>query len=232
MANFIDSRLETLKPSPKGTAGSTLADPPKIQEPVFKVAEPGARVESEEAFIEQPAPKRSLTLALLTGAVVIVALALFGFFLLKFNSGTASTAAKPIAAVQPAPAQPAQLSASDIKEMKARDDYAAKLSTTLHQRLPAYKSVKIYADSWTGKKAPALVPLTDVKLRKGDNLMMVFWSPEAGTARGLADFAKSPAAQQAVNAGFAEFQFIDPDTYCYSLVVPVTGAAPVACGIR
>jgi hypothetical protein len=124
------------------------------------------------------------------------------------------------------------LSAADIKDMKARDDYAANLSKFLHAKLPAYKNVKIYADSWAGTKAPAKTPLADIKSRKGDNLMLVFWSPEAGTARGLGDFTKSQGAQEAVNAGFAEFQFVDPDTYCYATVVPVTGAGRVICGIR
>ena len=75
-------------------------------------------------------------------------------------------------------------------------------------------------------------PAFTVKARPGDNLMLVFWSPDASTARGLTDFTKSRAAQDAVNAGFAEFQFVDPGTYCYAQVAPVAGVGPISCGIR
>jgi hypothetical protein len=92
--------------------------------------------------------------------------------------------------------------------------------------------VKIYADSWAGPKSPTLKPQTDPKTRVGDNLMLVFSSPEAGTAKGLADFAKSKAAIEAANAGFAELQFVDPDRYCYALIVPVSQVGAVQCGPR
>jgi hypothetical protein len=178
--------------------------------------------------------------AVVIGIVVLAALVAIGIYFAGFSQRSAeSTVAPGAAAVSqaatPAAAAPAskvQLSASDIKEMKARDDYAANLSKFLHVKMPDYKNVKIYADSWAGTKAPAKTPLADIKSRTGDNLMLVFWSPEAGTARSLAAFTKSQGAQEAVNAGFAEFQFVDPDTYCYATVVPVTGVGGVVCGIR
>jgi hypothetical protein len=119
-----------------------------------------------------------------------------------------------------------------LKEVQARDDYATQLSKSLHAKMPAYKNVKIYADSWAGTKAPGHAPLADIKVRASDNLMLVFWSPDPDTARGLTDFTKSRAAQDAVNTGFAEFQFVDPGTYCYANVAPVGGVSPAVCGIR
>jgi hypothetical protein len=151
------------------------------------------------------------------------------------NSGSPSSSSEKAASPQDAPAAstPAPtLSASELKEMQARDDYASKLSTTFRARFPAYKNVQIYADNWTGTKKPGHGPLTNIKTRTGDNLMLVFWSPDASTAKGLADFTKSRAAQDAVNAGFAELQFVDPGNYCYAQIAPVTGVGPVTCGIR
>jgi len=233
MAHAVDTSHNAPATFPAGTTGTPGVDSGKnFEEPRFNVAQPAPEIETAELTAQRPSFARSHAVALVSCALVIVVFAVLGFLFLKTDSGATATAAKPAPAVQVVAAPPAQLSAADIKEMKARDDYAARLSTSLHQRLPAYKNVKIYADSWLGNKAPSKGPLTDVKSRKGDNLMMVFWSPDAGTARGLADFAKSPAAIEAVNAGFAEFQFVDPDTYCYSLVVPVTGASAVTCGIR
>jgi hypothetical protein len=136
------------------------------------------------------------------------------------------------AAPAAAPASAPKLSAAELKEVQARDNYAAQLSKSLHAKMPAYKNVKIYADSWVGTKAPGHAPLSDIKARTGDNLMLVFWSPDPATARGLTDFTKSRAAQDAVNAGFAEFQFVDPGTYCYANVAPVGGVSPAVCGIR
>lgn len=180
----------------------------------------------------------AVTIAVVLLAVLVAIGAYFAWF---NSSSTTSTAANGTSAPSPsagapstaaAAASPVTLSAADIKEMKGRDDYATNLSKFLHAKFPAYKNVKIYADSWAGTRAPARTPLADIKSRKGDNLMLVFWSPEAGTARGLGDFTKSQGAQEAVNAGFAEFQFVDPDTYCYATVVPVTGVGGVVCGIR
>jgi hypothetical protein len=116
--------------------------------------------------------------------------------------------------------------------METRDKYAVTIANELHQKVPAYKNVKIYADNWQGAKSPSLKPQTDSKTRVGDNLMLVFSSPEAGTAKGLADFAKSKAATEAANAGFAELQFVDPDRYCYALIAPVTGVGAAQCGPR
>jgi hypothetical protein len=169
-------------------------------------------------------------------AIGVASLALFG--VLGCNSSSSSSSEKPAAAAStpaaaPAAAAPApKLSAAELKEVQARDDYATQLSKALHAKMPAYKNVKIYADSWAGTKAPGHAPLADIKARTGDNLMLVFWSEESGTARGLTDFTKSRAAQDAVNAGFAEFQFVDPSTYCYANVAPVGGVSPAVCGIR
>jgi hypothetical protein len=147
------------------------------------------------------------------------------------NAGTEKAAAAPTTpAASPAPAP--KLSAAELKEVQARDDYATQLSKSLHAKMPAYKNVKIYADSWAGTKAPGHAPLADIKVRASDNLMLVFWSPDPDTARGLTDFTKSRAAQDAVNTGFAEFQFVDPGTYCYANVAPVGGVSPAVCGIR
>lgn len=169
-------------------------------------------------------------LALLVG---VASLALLGLAACNSSSSSAGTekAAVPNApAAAPAPAH--KLSAAELKEMQARDDYATQLAKSLHAKMPAYKNVQIYADSWAGKKAPGHAPLADIKARTGDNLMLVFWSPDPATARGLTDFTKSRAAQDAVNAGFAEFQFVDPGTYCYANVAPVGGVSPAVCGIR
>ncbi len=182
---------------------------------------------AEEPAVSEETPARKY-FGMPAGTAVVVAIVLLavlvaiGVYLAGSSQGSAkstvASGAPPVSqAAAPSTAAPAarvQLSASDIKEMKGRDDYAANLSKFLHVRMPAYKNVKIYADSWAGTKAPAKTPLADIKSRTGDNLMLVFWSPDAGTARSLADFTKSQGAQEAVNAGFAEFQFVDPDTYC------------------
>jgi hypothetical protein len=178
-------------------------------------------------------------LAVFVGLLILAAIVSIAVSFAWFGQGTAkkTVASTPAVATQSNPASKAAptavtLSASDIKEMKGRDDYATNLSKFLHAKMPAYKNVKIYADNWAGTKAPGKSPLGDIKARTGDNLMLVFWSPDAGTARGLSDFAKSPAATEAINAGFAEFQFVDTDTYCYAEVVPVAGVRGVTCGIR
>lgn len=142
-----------------------------------------------------------------------------------------STAAKAVPANDVA-AKPAPMSADEIKQMKDRDDYATKLAKMLHARMPAYKNVDIYADNWTGTKPPAHGPFKDVKSRTGDNLMLVFWSPDPQTANSLSDFTKSQAAVDAVNAGFAELQFVDPQNYCYAQVNSVGAIGKPVCGIR
>ena len=189
---------------------------------------------------EKPASLQLLglspALALILCVVLLALVGWLAFYLASSNPKTAkSTPAPTSSAAAPAktaPAPAAKLSAADLKEMQARDDYAAKLSKFMRAKMPAYKNVQIYADSWTGTKPPAHIPLANIKQRTGDNLMLVFWSPEAGTARALGDFTKSRASIEAVQAGFAELQFIDPDTYCFAQVAPVTGIGPVICGIR
>ena len=166
-------------------------------------------------------------------SIGVASLALLGLAACNSSSSTAGTEkaavpATPAAAPAPAP----KLSAAELKEVQARDDYATQLAKSLHAKMPAYKNVKIYADSWAGTKAPGHAPLADIKARTGDNLMLVFWSPDPATAKGLTDFTKSRAAQDAVNAGFAEFQFVDPGTYCYANVAPSGGVSPSVCGIR
>lgn len=165
-------------------------------------------------------------------AAGILVLLLLAGLSLRFGWFTSNSASLPQTASQTTPHAAAQQSPSELKEMQTRDDYAANLSKALHLRMPAYKNVTIYADNWTGNHAPARVPITDIKARTGDNLMLVFWSPEPGTAKGLSDFVRSRAAQDAVTSGFAEFQFIDPRTYCISLVAPLKGPGVVTCGIR
>jgi hypothetical protein len=151
------------------------------------------------------------------------------------SDSSKSKAGEAVQAASPAPSSATTAAAptpSELKEIQARDDYTTKLSKMLHAKMPAYKDVQIYADNWTGTKPPAHGPLSDVKARTGDNLMLVFWSPDANSAKGLSDFTKSQAARDAVDAGFAEFQFVDPANYCYAQVAPVGGIATPVCGIR
>jgi hypothetical protein len=167
--------------------------------------------------------------------VVLLLLALTAYFVASRSSHTAAVPshAAPIAAKATSLVQPAApLSAAELKAVKDRDDYAVSLTKLLHQKLPEYKRVSIFADNWAGSHAPTLSAPRDVKTRTGDNLMMVFWSPDSGTARSLADFTKSKAAQEAVNYGYEEFQFVDSSSYCFALVAPSTGVGPVTCGIR
>jgi len=226
MAHVIDHPVNTVEPEVRTKSVSPAGELIKTNEPV--------------APEEEQAPKTYFGMragiALLVAIVIVAAIVAIAVSFAFFGQGSAkkTVAATPAVATQSnavAPS-PAKLSASDIKEMKARDDYATNLGKFLHAKMPAYKNVKIYADNWAGTKAPAKSPLADIKARAGDNLMLVFWSPDAGTARGLSDFAKSPAATEAINAGFAEFQFVDSDTYCYAEVVPVAGVHGVSCGLR
>ncbi|WP_263352595.1 hypothetical protein [Acidicapsa acidisoli] len=230
---------------PLGSIQSSTPEKDKLPagEPVMPVSQP-SWADNPAPGEEAPGGRKYFGMpsgaAVVIGIVVLAALVAVGIYFAGFSQrsaeSTVASGAPPVSqAATPAAAAPTskvQLSASDIKEMKARDDYAANLSKFLHVKMPDYKNVKIYADSWAGTKAPAKTPLADIKSRTGDNLMLVFWSPEAGTARSLAAFTKSQGAQEAVNAGFAEFQFVDPDTYCYATVVPVTGVGGVVCGIR
>ena len=230
MAHVIEKQHDTIRSS----------TPEKDRLPASGPVRVGAPPASEEAPVSRKFFGMPVGAAVVVGIVLLAALVAAGIYFAGFSQRSAeSTVGSGAAPVSQAAAPPAtassskvQLSAADIKEMKGRDDYAANLSKFLHAKLPAYKNVKIYADSWAGTKAPAKTALADIKSRTGDNLMLVFWSPEAGTARSLADFTKSQGAQEAVNAGFAEFQFVDPDTYCYATVVPVTGVGGVVCGIR
>jgi hypothetical protein len=226
----------------RGTVQSSAQEKPQLP-----ASEP-LRADAQAAYEETPVTRKYFGLpagpAVAIAIVVLAAVVGVAAYFVWSGQGSAnSTATAGAPAASPSAAAPStaagatgsstvKLSAADIKEMKERDDYATNLSKFLHAKLPAYKNVKIYADSWAGTRAPARTPLADIKSRKGDNLMLVFWSPEAGTARGLGDFTKSQGAQEAVNAGFAEFQFVDPDTYCYATVVPVTGVGRVVCGIR
>jgi hypothetical protein len=162
----------------------------------------------------------------------VASLAVLGMAGCNSSGTTASEKVVTPAAAATAPGPAPKLSPAEMKEVQARDDYATQLAKSLHAKMPAYKNVKIYADNWTGTKAPRKEPLADAKARTGDNLMLVFWSPDPATARGLTDFTKSAAARDAVNAGFAEFQFVDPGAYCYSQVAPVGGVGPAVCGIR
>ena len=148
----------------------------------------------------------------------------------KDKAATEQPAAAPTPAAAPAevPLTPAQL-----KEVADRDTYATNFSKELHARVPLYKNVNIYADNYAGPASPNKVkPQPDSKTRKGDNTMLVFSSPEAGTAKGLADFTKSKAGQDASNVGFSEMQFVDPDTYCFALVSAISGPGDVKCGPR
>ena len=167
----------------------------------------------------------AINIALLVGLGLMTA----GFTACKDDASKEQTAA-------PAPAAasaPIALSPQDIKEMAARDKYAEDLGKELHAKVPAYKNVKIYADNYAGPKSPSKVPpQQDPKTRKGDNLMLVFWSPDHDTARGIAEFTKTPAAQQATSSGFSEIQFVDPDTYCFALVDTISGPGAVKCGPR
>jgi len=179
---------------------------------------------------------------LFTGATVAIAIvvllaisAVAVYFVANRRSQSAAQTAKaaPIQAKAASLSDAvAPLSAAEVKAMKARDDYAVNLSKVLHQKMPEFKRVTIYADNWAGTHAPTLAAPRDVKTRTGDNLMIVFWSPESGTARSLGDFTKSQAAQEAVNLGYEEFQFVDPGSYCFALVAPSAGVGPVTCGIR
>ena len=135
------------------------------------------------------------------------------------------------AAAQPE-AAPAPLSPEEKKAQDDRDKFATNIAEELHAKVPAFKNVKIYADNYVGAKAPSKTPQMDPKTRKGDNLNLVFVSSETGTANGLSDFAKTPAAKRAAEAGFNEFQFVDPGSFCYTIVDSTNGPGPVKCGIR
>jgi len=174
----------------------------------------------------------SIGLIMVVGFLII--LGALGVVVSKSLLGTGSATGSSVAATQGATTTPATttLTPAEQKEIAARDTYAVTIANELHQKVPAYKNVNIYADNWAGAKSPTRNPQTDPKTRVGDNLMLVFSSPEAGTARGLADFAKSKAAREAANAGFAELQFVDPDRYCFALIAPVTGVDAVKCGPR
>lgn len=180
--------------------------------------------------------------SLLTGTtiaftiVVLLLLAAVAAYFVAYRTPHAANAQPQVAPMQAKAASlthsEAPLSAADLKAVKARDAYAMSLAKLLHQKLPEYKRVTIYADNLIGAHAPALAAPRDLKTRTGDNLMMVFWSPESGTARSMTDFTKSKAAEEAVNLGYEEFQFVDPGNYCFALVAPITGVGPVTCGIR
>ncbi len=230
MAHVIDKPLGSVESSTPEKVKLPASEPMRADEPAVSEEAPVAR-----KYFGMPAGTAVVVAIVLLAALVTIGIYFAGFSRRSAESTVASGTPSASQATTPSTAAPAarvQLSASDIKEMKGRDDYAANLSRFLHVRMPAYKNVKIYADSWAGTKAPAKTPLADIKSRTGDNLMLVFWSPDAGTARSLADLTKSQGAQEAVNAGFAEFQFVDPDTYCYATVIPVTGVGGVVCGIR
>jgi hypothetical protein len=177
----------------------------------------------------------STTIVISVGLLILV-IGLVSYFAISRPANSRTTSV-PVAAIAPAksavpdvPAKP--LTPAELKEVQARDTYAANLSKALHQRMPEYKSVTIFADNWAGTHGPTITAPRDSKTRTGDNLMLVLWSPTRGTARSLGDFTKSRAALEAINAGFAEFQFVDPDSYCFSEVVPVSGPGPLSCGIR
>jgi hypothetical protein len=136
-----------------------------------------------------------------------------------------------VAATQP-DAAPAPLSPEEKKAQDDRDKFATDIAAELHAKVPAFKNVKIFADNYVGAKAPSKTPQMDPKTRKGDNLNLVFLSAEAGTANSLADFSKTPAARRAADAGFNEFQFVDPSGFCYTIVDSTNGPGPVKCGIR
>ncbi len=147
----------------------------------------------------------------------------------KDNASKDATPAATTTAAEPAPAP---LSPEDIKAMAARDKFATDIAAELHAKVPLFKNVKIYADNYVGDKAPSKTPQMDPKTRKGDNLNLVFVSSDAGTANALSDFAKTPAAKRATDAGFNEFQFVDPGNFCNTIVDSTTGPGPVKCGIR
>jgi len=218
--------------TPINTAGSKSDDRGQTGDELHRNDAANAEddAQANRSFFAKPAG----VITILVLAIVIAGAAYFAWKGLGSSSANANnksgSAATPAAASSPSTA--ATLSPAEIKEMQARDDYATKISKELRVRVPAYKNVGIYANSWAGAHAPAKTPLTDIKARTGDNLMLVFWSPDAGTAKGLADFTKSKAARDAVDAGFAEFQFVDPDTYCYAQATPTTGVGAVTCGIR
>ena len=185
----------------------------------------------DKAFFSWP-PSPGLIIVVL----FVIVLGAVGLYVSKSLLGpvpvaTTATATQGSATDQAKPAG-STLTAAEAKEIASRDAYAVNIANELHQKVPAYKNVTIYADNWAGAKSPTRKPQTDPKTRVGDNLMLVFSSPESGTAKGLADFAKSKAAQEAANAGFAELQFVDPDRYCYALIAPISGVGAVKCGPR
>jgi hypothetical protein len=223
MAPVIQTPQEATKElRPQETPGQNI--------PETRIPLPSTRTEDEPT-------SRGLfdTPVLMISIVVIALVVIAGIFFFAARLGSKSTtapAASTTVATPTSATSTAQPTPAEIEEMQARDAFAVKVSKELHARVPTFKNVKIYADNWAGPKAPAKTPLADPKARKGDNLMLVFWSPDEATAKGLADFTKSKSAQEATDLGFAEFQFVDPNTYCYSQVAPVTGPGPVTCGIR
>lgn len=222
MANVIHPQTEALHPALEN----------RVKASSVEISAPDVTDSSEET------PKRLISTTVVVTLACLAAALLFlgGYFAWNaWNRGNTTTASNSL----PAQAQTSvaatstiPLSAAELKELQARDEYAVTLSKALHARLPEYKNVTIFADNWTGNHAPKLIAPRNAKVRTGDNLMLVFWSPANGTARGLSDFTKSRAAQEAISKGFAEFQFVDPSSYCFSLVTPVAGAGPISCGIR
>ena len=180
--------------------------------------------------LETPSRFKVKPSALLCLAGFLVALA----FLAGCGEKTPASQSTVVAgtAQSEAPKVAVKLSPEEQKEVDARDDLADSIAKELHARVPAFKNVSIYADNYAGSKSPSRHPQTDKKTRVGDNLMLVFSSQESATAKGLADFTKSKAAQRTVDAGFAELQFVDPDTYCFATIAPVSGVGPVKCGPR
>ncbi len=229
MANVIEKPSGSIETVAQDNAHSPVDD-------VLRAFEHVAEDESDNrGFFSWPP-----TAAMVSTILVIVVLGAFITYVAMSKRDSAQSAANaPVATAPSAPAvrvrstTPAPpMSATEIKEMQARDTYATNMAKSFPARMPEYKKVLIFADNWAGTKPPYPTPLTDIKQRTGDNLMLVFWSPDAGTAKALAEFTKSRAVTEAVSAGFAEFQFVDPATYCYASVVPVNIVGPVNCGVR
>ncbi len=228
MANVTDKSSGSTEPVPQDNAHSPVDD-------VLRAFEHVTEDESDNrGFFSWPP-----TAAMVSTVLVVVVLGAFIAYVMMSKRDAQNAASAPVATAPAAPvarvrstAPAPPMNATELKETQARDTYAANMAKSFPARMPEYKKVLIFADNWAGTKPPYATPLTDIKQRTGDNLMLVFWSPDPGTAKALAEFTKSRAVTEAVSAGFAEFQFVDPTTYCYASVVPVNSVGPVNCGVR
>ena len=119
MAHVVDTPFDIRATSSKEIIESPAVDSREILEPKFQLKQSIADTFDASAAPPSTSPSRSI--AVVVGAVLIVALMILGFYFTRSSSIASSTTAKPAETALASAAQPAQLSAEDIKEVKARD---------------------------------------------------------------------------------------------------------------